>query len=187
MIWVIGAVLAALVAGSIGLAYLIKKAPPKALVGLTAAGAVVVVPYAVWRQGGVELALDPSTGASTVLIDGVGVGPSGGGVVVGGVNTATGMPHVVLHADDEHDVFVATKRPRARKELEDAGFSTQLVDIEAPEGFQDDVAPALVVRPAPGDSPEETLRRVGDALRARGIETTRFVPNARGLAGALRR
>ena len=66
----------AVVAVVAGVGYLAHKAPPLALVGLTAAGALVVLPYTVTSDPDMDVVIDPTTGQATTTVNGVGVKPT---------------------------------------------------------------------------------------------------------------
>ena len=118
-------------------------------------------------------------------INGIGVDPSNGSVVVGGINTGSGAPVVGIDLDAD-EYLRPSKRGRTADLLEEAGLPTREVQVAAPAGFRRDTVGALVVEPRRGETPRQTRERVERALEAGEIETTALsASETRGMVSGL--
>lgn len=182
---VIGVV--ALTAAVGGLAYAAWKSPPKALLAMTAAGALVIVPYSVQKDADVDVVMNPATGKVETVINGINTssgafhvdaGPSGT------INTGTGQFGLKLVDGDPESYLARSKVGRTQEALAEAGVETDQVRLDDMHGFRR-YATGLVVRPRPGETPEQTRARVREVLGAQDMETTEGSAESFGITGSL--
>ena len=165
-----------------------KAMPKQALIGLTAAGALVLLPYAIYEDADVGVAIDPATGEMVTTFDGFGydplneravVAPAEGGL---GVDVSNGRAVLNVNLIEGEEYKAPHLRGKLRKRLEAAGIESREERIEAPEGFRGRRVKALVIEPAAGETRRETLRRVERVLEEHQVETEPL----RGAADRLR-
>ena len=182
---IIGVVVLAAAVG--GLAYAASKSPPKALLAMTAAGALVIIPYSVQSDPDMDLVMDPTTGKLETVINGINTS-SGALHVDGGstsFNTTTGAVGLKLVDGDPERYLAGSKVDRTQERLAEAGVETDKVRLEEPpRGFRR-WATGLVVRPRPGETPEQTLARVRATLGEEEIETREGSAESFGITGVL--
>jgi len=185
MFIIIGVVVLAAAAG--GLAYAAWKSPPKALLAMTAAGALVIIPYSVQKDADVDVVMNPATGQVETVINGINTTSGGLQIDVGGnatLNTGTGDLGLKLIDGDPKSYMARSKVDRTQEELAEAGLETDQVRLDDMHGFRR-YATGLVVRPRPGETPEQTRARVREVLGAQEIETQEGSAEAFGIVGGL--
>jgi hypothetical protein len=170
-----------------GLAYAEWKMPPKALLAMTAAGALVIIPYTLQKDPDVDVVMNPATGRVETVINGINTTDGTLHVDVGASNTinaSTGELGIKLIDGDPESYMVRDKVDRTQGELAEAGVETDQVQLDDMPGFRR-YATGLVVRPRPGETPEQTRARVREVLGAQKIETKEGSAEAFGIVGSL--
>ena len=132
--------------------------------------------------------MNPATGQVETVINGLNttkgalhldVGPSAT------LNTGSGTLGIKLVDGDPKIYLARSKVDRTQENLAEAGLETDQVPLEeAPQGFRR-YATGLVVRPRPGETPEQTLDRVRETLGEQEIETREGSAESFGITGVL--